>query len=114
MGLADIDILLKRLQVFNGQVETSDGCCLEANQSGFDMGFLFAVSDPRDAVQISSWVCYISYYILEKEKKWGRKKKEWLTFESKEKRKKERQTERKKSDSPLRNLYLAWTKLWSM
>ena len=69
MGLADIDILLKRLQVFNGQVETSDGCCLEANQSGFDMGFLFAVSDPRDAVQISSWVCYISYYILEKEKK---------------------------------------------
>ena len=64
MGLADTDILLKRLQVFNAQVEISDGCCLEANQSGFDMGFLSAVSDPRDVVQISSWVCYISYKIL--------------------------------------------------
>ena len=68
MGLADIDILLKRLPVFNAQVEISDGCCLEANQSGFDMGFLSAVSDPRD-VQISSWVCYINYKILSKERR---------------------------------------------
>ena len=88
MGLADIDILLKRPPVFNAQVEISDGCCLEANQSGFDMGFLSAVSDPRNVVQISCWVCYINYKILSKERR-DRKKKKKGGKKSQEERKME-------------------------